>query len=187
MENVNEKRVVAAQERNGLGLKEIIFVAILLAAGAVLKATVGSLVQFGGVKLNFIIAMYCLSILILKPRFRDAAIIGILGGITCQFMPGFPLINIISELVGGIVMFLMTKLPLKIGKVDLRAGVGTAFASFCSGVTYVSVLNLLYFAGVSKDKPAAVIAMLSVMALGSLLNGVLVGLIYLPVKLAFKK
>lgn len=187
MENVSEKRVVKTEETTGLGLKEIILVAILLAAGAVLKAFAGSIINFGGMKPNFIIAMYCLAIIVIKPRFRDAAIIGILAGVTCQFLPGTPGINIISELVGAIVMYLMIKLPAKFDKVDLRPTISTAVATFISGMTYLGLLYLLYFAGLNKEQPVALAVFLGIIAGTTLINTIIVTLLYVPVKLAFKK
>ena len=49
MENIGEKRVVKEQERKGLGLKEIILVAVLLAAGAVLAVMICILVIATGI------------------------------------------------------------------------------------------------------------------------------------------
>ncbi|WP_417175314.1 hypothetical protein [Adlercreutzia sp.] len=50
------KRTVAAAEKKGLAIQDLILVAVLLAAGAVLKLTVGSLLASFGMKPNFIIA-----------------------------------------------------------------------------------------------------------------------------------
>ncbi|MFR5093332.1 MAG: hypothetical protein ACLTDR_16310 [Adlercreutzia equolifaciens] len=41
---------------------------MLLAAGAVLKLTVGSLLASFGMKPNFIIAAYCLAIILIRPN-----------------------------------------------------------------------------------------------------------------------
>ena len=58
------KRTVAASEKKGLAIQDLILVAVLLAAGAVLKLTVGSLLASFGMKPNFIIAAYCLACLL---------------------------------------------------------------------------------------------------------------------------
>ena len=85
-----EKRVMKADEKKGLSIRELVFIAILLAAGAVLKFFVGSFVNFFGMKPNFIIAMYCMAIVLIKPNVLEAIIIGILAGAICQFFPGTP-------------------------------------------------------------------------------------------------
>ena len=60
-ENLGEKRVLETSEKKGLQIRDLILVAVLLAAGAVLKFFVGSLINIGGMKPNFIIAMYCMA------------------------------------------------------------------------------------------------------------------------------
>ena len=63
---------------------------MLLAAGFVLKFFAGSFINIGGMKPNFIIAMHCLAILIIRPKVYEAAIIGLLAGAVCQFSPARP-------------------------------------------------------------------------------------------------
>ena len=186
MENVSEKRVVKTQETTGFGLKEIIFVAVLLAAGAVLKFFAGSVINFGGMKPNFIIAMYCLAILVIRPRFREAAVIGILAGVTCQFFPGTPFINIGSELVGALLMYLLLKIPMKAGKVDLAPAVCTFISTFTSGMVYLGLLYILYYAG-ADVKPVALSVFMGIIMGTSIINTIIVSVLYAPVKLAFKK
>ena len=69
---------------------------MLLAAGAVLKLTVGSLLSSMGMKPNFIIAMYCLAIILTRPKLGQALIIGLLAGLICQIplLNATPLLNI---------------------------------------------------------------------------------------------
>ena len=70
---VLEKRTVATQEKKGMTARDMLLIGILLAAGAVLKFFVGSLFNVG-MKPNFIIAMYCLIILLVRPKLYEAAI-----------------------------------------------------------------------------------------------------------------
>lgn len=58
-----QKREVAKKNESGLSVRDLILIAVLLAAGAVLKLTVSSFFSFAGMKPNFIIAMYCLSLI----------------------------------------------------------------------------------------------------------------------------
>lgn len=88
-----EKRVVVKEKKSGLSTADVILVGVLLAVGAVLKFFVGSMFS-AGMKPNFIIAMYCLAILLIKPKFIEAIIIGIIAGAICQVFPGTPYINL---------------------------------------------------------------------------------------------
>ena len=92
-----EKRNVVTEENKGFSTGDLILVAVLLAAGTVLKLLVGTYVNFFGMKPNFIIASYCLAILLIRPKLWQAAIIGLLTGAVCQFLPGTPYINSVSE------------------------------------------------------------------------------------------
>ena len=102
--------------------------AVLLAAGAVLKLTVGSLLSSMGMKPNFIIAMYCLAIIIVRPTVAQSLVIGLLAGLVCQvpMLNATPLLNIPSELLGALVCGLLIKVPMRIGgKLDLNPLVNT--------------------------------------------------------------
>ncbi len=67
------KRELVSEKKKGLTISDVILIGVLLAAGAVLKFFVGSLFS-AGMKPNFIIAMYCLTILLIKPRLLEAAV-----------------------------------------------------------------------------------------------------------------
>ena len=84
-----EKRVVSTQQTSGLTTRDLILVAVLLAAGAVLKLTVSSFLTFAGMKPNFMIAMYCLAIILVRPNVFQAIIIGFLTGLISQ-IPHYP-------------------------------------------------------------------------------------------------
>ena len=77
---MSEKRVVKTEETKGFSIQDLIIVAVLLAAGAVLKLFVGSVINFFGMKPNFIIASYCLAILLVRPKLPGCAIIGVPRG-----------------------------------------------------------------------------------------------------------
>ncbi len=183
---MQEKRVLKEQESKGLNVTEVILIGVLLAAGAVLKFFVGSVVNFGGMKPNFIIAMYCLIILIIKPRISQAAIIGLLAGVICQFFPGTPYINLISELVGGVVMALLIRLPLAIGKVNLRPIVATFISTLVSGFIYLGVLYLALYMGVDA-KPVALLPFLGIIFGTATINAIIVQILYIPLKSVLKK
>ena len=135
-----EKRTVTVEEKKGFSVQDLIVVAVLLAAGAVLKLVVGQVVNFFGMKPNFIIASYCLAILLTRPKLYQSAIIGLLAGAICQFLPGTPWLNLISELVGAVAMGLLIRVPMKVGKFDANPMVSTFLSTVLSGGTYTVCL-----------------------------------------------
>lgn len=180
-----EKRIVAAEAKKGLSASDILLVALLLAAGAVLKFFVGPVINFG-MKPNFIIAMYCLAILLIRPRLREAVIIGILAGAVCQFFPGQPYINLGSELIGTVSMALLVRMPMRVGRFSLHAVVGTFLSTLLSGFAFTGIMYLMYYAG-ADITPTPLAAFLAIIFGTALINAVIVQTLYLPLKLALKK
>jgi hypothetical protein len=178
---------MTTQKKSGFSISDLILVAVLLAAGAVLKLTVGTIVNFFGMKPNFIIAMYCLALMLIRPpkmssALVQAVIIGILAGAICQFLPGTPWLNFISELIGAVVMALLIRLPMKIGKVNLSAAVSTFLATVVSGSTFVACLFLFVHAATKS-----LVAYVPIVFFTALINAVIVQLLYIPLKAVLKK
>lgn len=149
--NTAEKRTIATTEdKQGLSTQDLILIAVLLAAGAVLKLTVGTLFQSFGMKPNFIIAMYCLAIILTRPKLGQAVIIGLIAGLICQLpmLNATPFLNIVSETLGALVCGLLVKVSMNIGgKADINPFVNTFLSTCVSGGTfalmaiYINVIN----------------------------------------------
>lgn len=105
-----------SSNKSGLTVHDLILIAVLLAAGAVLKATVSSFFNVGGVKPNFMIAMYCLAIILIRPKLYQAVLIGLLTGLISQIpmLNATPLVNIASETLGGLVCGLLVLAFIKV-------------------------------------------------------------------------
>ena len=179
---MSEKRTVSVEEKKGLNVRDLIVIAVLLAAGAVLKLFVGSVVNFFGMKPNFIIASYCLAILLVRPKLYQSAIIGLLAGAICQFLPGTPWLNFISELVGAIAMGLLIHVPMKIGKFDINPMISTFISTVLSGGTYTVCLFLFV-----KATTEGMVAYVPIVLCTALLNMIIVQLLYIPLKKVLKK
>ena len=126
-----QKRTVAtaSQTKAGLTTQDLILIAVLLAAGAVLKLTVASFLSFAGMKPNFVIAMYCLAIILTRPKVPQAILVGLLAGVMCQIpmLNATPLVNIPS--VGG--------------KLDINPIVNTFVSTVVSGYTFAIIVGLM--------------------------------------------
>lgn len=177
-----EKRVIATEAKKGLSISDIILVAVLLAAGAVLKFFIGNIVNIGGMKPNFIIAMYCLAILLIRPKLHEAAIIGLLAGAICQLFPGSPYINLISELLGALSMALLIRVPMNIKNFSLHPIVATFISTIISGGVFTVCLFLFLQADGSS-----LVAYVPIVLCTALFNAIIVQLLYIPLKAALKK
>ena len=140
------KRIVVEREREGLSVRDLILVSVLLAAGAVLKLTVSSFLSFGGMKPNFIIAMYCLAIILVRPKLAQAIVIGLIAGLICQIpmLAATPYVNIPSEVLGALACGLLIRIPLKIdGRLDLNPLVTTFLSTVVSGYTFAIIVGVV--------------------------------------------
>ncbi|HML46597.1 MAG TPA: hypothetical protein PKE04_07590 [Clostridia bacterium] len=184
MQKTMEKRTVERKKARGLAnVQNLILLGVLLAAGAVLKLVLTS--YFTVMKPNFVIAMYCLAILLIRPTLLEGAIVGILAGVMCQFFPGLPYINLASELVGAIAMVLLMRLPLQIRSLDLRPVACTVLATLCSGFTYVGVMYAMFYAGASIV-PTPLAVFMGIIFGTAALNAVIVQVLYVPLRAALK-
>ncbi len=168
--------------KKGFDVSALILVAVLLAAGAVLKMTVGSFVNFFGMKPNFIIAMYCLAILLVRPNMVQAGIIGLLAGAVCQLLPGSPYINFISEFLGALCMAALIRVHMKMGRANLQTIVATFVSTVVSGGAFTVCLFLFLGADASS-----LVAYVPIVACTALINCVIVQALYIPLSKVLKK
>lgn len=174
------------QATGGLTTQDLILTAVLLAAGAVLKLTLASVLSFAGMKPNFIIAMYCLAIILIRPNVGQAVAIGIIAGLVCQIpmLNATPYVNIASELLGATACGLLILVPMKISeKLDINPFVTTFLSTVVSGYTFALIVATLN--GVSI--PAAIV-MYAVMVFGTAtFNAILVQVLVIPLRKVLKK
>ncbi|GHV95973.1 hypothetical protein AGMMS50293_22930 [Spirochaetia bacterium] len=188
MDNHAEKREVTRQEKKGLGIRDVLLIGILLAAGAVLKFFVGTVINFG-MKPNFIISMYCLIILLIRPRLGEAAVIGLLAGAICQFFPGQPYINFVSELAGALAMTLLIKIPLENIKLPIKTVVCAFLSTLVSGFTFIGVMYLLYYArpNILIAPPTPLAIFMAIIFGTATINAIIVQVLYIPLGIALRQ
>lgn len=185
-----EQRVVKTDAaKGGFSIQDLILVSVLLAAGAVLKLTLGSVLTFAGMKPNFIIAMYCTAVLLTRCRPLQALVIGLIAGLVCQIpmLNATPWLNILSEALGALAMGLLILIPMKAGKLNLGPFVSTFLATAVSGYSFV--IQLVVFVqhkGWEGVVPA--LATYAVMVLGTAtFNAVVVTALEFPLRKVLKR
>lgn len=182
---MGQKREVASVERTGLrNVTNLILLGVLLAAGIVLKTI--NPISVPGMKPNFVIAMYCLAILLIKPTILEGFIIGILAGIICQFFPGTPYVNLISESIGAIVMTLLIRIPIKIKMFNPNAIIAPFISTLFSGFSFVGAVYLALYAGLDA-KPVALGAFMAIIFGTAAMNSIIVQVLSVPLSFALNK
>ena len=181
-----EKRTVVVDERkDGLAIQDLILIAVLIAAGAVLKLTVSSFLTFAGMKPNFMIAMYCIAIILTRPNLIQSACIGLLVGLVSQIplLNATPLVNFTSELVGAVVCCLLVTIFSRVASRNSLIqnmafpAVITFVSTTFSGYTFAMIVGVT----VSGLEPVAVFGVYAVMVLGTAAMNCVVAAILVPV------
>ena len=181
-----EKRTVVVDERkDGLAIQDLILIAVLIAAGAVLKLTVSSFLTFAGMKPNFMIAMYCIAIILTRPNLIQSACIGLLVGLVSQIplLNATPLVNFTSELVGAVVCCLLVTILSRVASRNSLVqnmafpAVITFVSTTFSGYTFAMIVGVT----VSGLEPVAVFGVYAVMVLGTAAMNCVVAAILVPV------
>lgn len=189
MTDIAMKREMNVEEKKGLQVADLVLAAVLIAAGAVLKLVIGMVFQ-GGVKPNFMIAAYCLALLLIRPKSLGqgaayGAIIGLITGAVCQIplLCGTPFVNFVSELVGGAVIGMLAAVPRKAGKFDFVPTVGTFVATFISGGLFSAIVVVMK----SMDVMAGLVQYGPIVIVTALCNAVLVGILIIPLRKAMHR
>lgn len=182
--NQQQARTVTSADHGALDLKALTLYAILLAAGFVLNMTVSKFFSglTGGIlSPEFIIAAFCLEILILKPNIGQAAIIGLLAGVVIQITASVKGPDLIAEPVAAVVMALLVKAVGNNGAKGALPLVGTFVVTCISGLIYAVI-----FACLVQRNPALIGVMAPVVAATGVCNAVIVAALFIPVKKALK-
>jgi hypothetical protein len=143
MEMRNEQELVQVAKTGGR-TRGVAVTALLLAIGVILRLASPSI---AGITPNWLIAMYCLAILIVRPGLRQAAGIGLVAGVVCMATSKaiFPYANLISEPVGAVACALVAGLTerIKVFGVGLRPGLSGLLGTLASGFVFVTVTKLV--------------------------------------------
>ena len=184
-----QKRAITEERKKGLTVQDLILVAVLLAAGAVLKLTVGSLLASFGMKPNFIIAAYCLAIILIRPNVGQSVVIGIIAGLVCQLpmLCATPLINLVSETLGALVCGLLIHVPMKIGKLDINPLVNTFISTCVSGLTFAAIAVYINVVSVGGDFGVAMAAYVAIVLGTALFNCIFVQILAIPLAKVLKR
>lgn len=179
-DNTQHARTVTTIDRGKLDLRALMLYAILLAAGIVLNLTVSKLfagITGGLLSPEFVIAAFCLEILIVRPTIPQSLVVGLIAGVIIQFSASVKGPDLIAEPIAAAVMAALVLGLAKSSAIRVVPLVGTFVVTFISGLVYALVLAF----GIQHDI-SILFAMLPVVAATGVANGVIVQALYIPIK-----
>lgn len=182
MENITKREINVKKETK---TKDIVLVGILLAAGAILRLFVPPVF---GITPNFVIVMYCLAIMLVRPKVVEVLGISLIAALICQLTTksAIPYINFLSEPVGAFVALGIFIIPFKTKIMStIKPAIITFFGTFASGFVYISTMKIIFFYNGSGGK--AFTGMLMVVIITAIANTVIAQMLYYPISKALGK
>lgn len=149
-----EARKVTAKDSTNGGLVDVtslVMLAILLAAALILNMTVGNALATVGLKPQFIIAAYCLTIILNEASPVQAVIYGLIAAAVTQLSTSIPGLNFLTEAAGALTMAAFVKTQIKAGGVNITPLVGTLLATFVSGALFAVIGTVIMGADVATS------------------------------------
>lgn len=177
---------VRTVEKKGLNALDVVLVAALLAVGAVLRMFTP---PFFGITPNLVIGMYCLAILLIRPKFLSIIGIGLVAAAICQFTTKslFPYLNFVSEPVGALIVGLLSLINMEKGFLKyVRPMLITFVGTAVSGLTYISIFKVIALTGSVAKNPAFAF-LLYVVLITAVVNAIVATILYFPLKAALGK
>jgi riboflavin transporter FmnP len=164
--------------------KQLAVVAVLIAIGAVLRMFSPPI---AGITPNFVIAMYCLAILLVRPNLGGAVGIGLVSGFVSMMFSKSPIpyLNLITEPAGALACAVIVRyLPeLSLKGFLFKPAVAATIGTMASGVLYIT-LNFYFALQLPPEKLVVAwkAAFLMVVIPVTVINAVLNQILFMPSK-----
>ncbi|MGB9859957.1 MAG: tryptophan transporter [Moorellaceae bacterium] len=172
--------------KQGLQAVDVVVIAVLLAAGAVLRMITP---PFFGITPNLVIGMYVLAIMLLRPHLTEVLGIGLVSAAVCQLTTKslLPYLNFISEPVGALVTALLLYLPFDKSRPlsSVKPFIVTFLGTFASGFTYINIFKAITLFAALPKNPAYTYLLMVVIVTG-VVNALLAQVLYFPLKQLLK-
>lgn len=171
-----EARTVSASAKPAslVDIKSLVLLAILLAAGFILNMTLGCALGIVGIKPQFIIAAYALTIILTRANLLQAAIYAIVSAAVIQLTTSIPGLNFVTELVAALLMSALVGANVGGGKATLIAAF---FTTLVSGALFAVLGTVL----MGAELATAVVKAPIVLGTAAF-NAIVVQALYFPLK-----
>lgn len=171
-----EKRLHAAA-KPGIKVRGVALIALFLAIGIILRLVSPSV---AGITPNWLIAMYCLAIIITGLNIKQAAGVGMVAGVVSMATSKaiFPYASLASEPVGAVICAAVALAAAKLrpGGINLMPGISAFFSTLFSGFTFITLTKFV----MSIPAEVYLYAMLPVVLTVAVVNCAIAQALYYP-------
>ena len=175
-------------KKHALDITSLVLVAVLFAAGCILDFTVAKALSIGNIQPEFVIASFCLAILLVRPNVIQGAIIGALDATLMQFNASIPGLNYVCDIPAAIVMTLMIMAYVRVfpkdaaRKFSIFPLIATFITTVVSGLIFASTASFFVL-----HSPKTILVMLPIILGTAVFNAVVVEVLYTPIRLVLHK
>ena len=175
-------------KKHALDITSLVLVAVLFAAGCILDFTVAKALSIGNIQPEFVIASFCLAILLVRPNVIQGAIIGALAATLMQFNASIPGLNYVCDIPAAIVMTLMIMAYVRVfpkdaaRKFSIFPLIATFITTVVSGLIFASTASFFVL-----HSPKTILVMLPIILGTAVFNAVVVEVLYTPIRLVLHK
>lgn len=181
MQNVKVKN-------HALDITSLVLVAVLFAAGCILDFTVAKSLSIGNIQPEFVIASFCLSILLVRPKIYQGAIIGALAATLIQFNTSIPFLEYACDIPAAIIMTAILIGYIRFfpkdaaRKVSVFPFISTFITTVISGCIFALIAAFFIL-----HSPNMVMVMLPIILGTAVFNAIVVEVLYTPLKIVLHK
>ena len=172
-----EARTVSASAKSSalVDIKSLVLLAILLAAGFILNMTLGNALGIVGIKPQFIIAAYALTIILTRANLLQAGIYAIVSAAVIQLTTSIPGLNFATELVAALLMSALVK--ANVGGSKANPLISAFLTTLVSGALFAVLGTVL----MGAELATAVVKVPIVLGT-AVFNAIVVQALYFPLK-----
>lgn len=181
MQNVKVKN-------HALDITSLVLVSVLFAAGCILDFTVAKSLSIGNIQPEFVIASFCLSILLVRPKIYQGAIIGALAATLIQFNTSIPFLEYACDIPAAIIMTAILIGYIRLfpkdaaRKVSVFPFISTFITTVISGCIFALIAAFFIL-----HSPNMVMVMLPIILGTAVFNAIVVEVLYTPLKIVLHK
>ena len=175
-------------KKHALDITSLVLVAVLFAAGCILDFTAAKALSIGNIKPNFLIASFCLAILLVRPNVIQGAIIGALAATLIQFNTSIPFLEYACDIPAAIIMTAILIGYIRVfpkdaaRKVSVFPFIATFITTVISGCIFALIAAFFIL-----HSPNMVMVMLPIILGTAVFNAVVVEVLYAPIRLVLHK
>lgn len=177
------RTVAAPSASHGLlDVKSLILLAILLSAALILNLTVGNALAMTGIKPQFIVLAYVLTVQLTRASVAQSVLYGLIAAVFAQLSTSIPGLNLVTEPISAIVLAFAIRADLSVAGRDVNPLVTAFVTTLVSGCLYAVLGTVIMGAALPSALMKAPIVLTT-----SVFNAIVTQALIAPLRAVYKR